>query len=96
MKNTTRKGLTQLANISSSYNKEPLFHIAKRDQIPFWKSLLIRVIAIASALLLCGILCAVILKINPIDFYETMFKGVFGSERRIWKMIKDLSVLLCI
>lgn len=76
--------------------KEPLFHITKRDQLPFWKSLVVRAIAIAAALLLCGVICFVLLDINPIKFYETMFKGVFGSQRRIWKMIKDLSVLLCI
>ena len=76
--------------------KEPLFHVVKRDQMPMWKSLAVRVIAILSSLLLCGIICFVFLKINPLDFYETMFKGAFGSERRIWKMIKDLSVLLCI
>ena len=76
--------------------KEPLFHVVKREQMPMWKSLAVRAIAILSSLLLCGIICLVFLDINPLDFYETMFKGAFGSERRVWKMIKDLSVLLCI
>ena len=76
--------------------KEPLFHITKRDQLPMWKSLIVRAVAIVAALLLCGIICFAFLDINPLKFYETMFKGVFGSERRIWKMFKDLSVLLCI
>ena len=76
--------------------KEPLFHIVKRDQMPMWQSLLIRIIAIIASLLLCGLICLTILDINPLKFYETMFNGVFGSERRIWKMIKDLAVLLCI
>ena len=61
-----------------------------------WQSLLIRIIAIIASLLLCGLICLTILDINPLKFYETMFNGVFGSERRIWKMIKDLAVLLCI
>ena len=79
-----------------NHNKEPLFHIVKRDQLPLWKSFLIRAISVLGALVLCGIICFLILDINPIKFYETLFKGVFGSERRMWKMLKDLAVLLCI
>ena len=29
---------------------EPLFHIVKRDRIPFWKSMAIRVLAVLAAL----------------------------------------------
>jgi simple sugar transport system permease protein len=88
-----------MADISKnevSHVKEPLVRIAKRDQMPLWQSLLVRVLAIVAALLFCGILCFVLIDVNPIKFYSTMFDGVFGSERRIWKMIKDLAVLLCI
>ena len=75
---------------------EPLFHIAKRDKMPLWQSLLIRLGAIVAALVLCGIICYVFIDIAPFKLYGTMFKGVFGSGRRIWKMLKDLAVLLCI
>lgn len=76
--------------------KEPLFHVIKRAQLPLWKSLGIRVLAILAGFLFCGLVCMIVLDVNPLKLYQTMFKGVFGSERRIWKMLKDLSVLLCI
>ena len=79
-----------------NHRKEPLFHIAKRDQLPLWKSMLIRAIAILAGFLFCGIMCAVIVGKSPFKLYESMFDGVFGSSRRIWKMAKDLAVLLCI
>lgn len=37
-------------------NKEPLFHIVKRDALPWYKSLGIRFVAILLALILCGII----------------------------------------
>ena len=95
----TRRRRKRMADISKnevSHVKEPLVRIAKRDQMPLWQSLLVRVLAIVAALLFCGILCFVLIDVNPIKFYSTMIDGVFGSERRIWKMIKDLAVLLCI
>lgn len=76
--------------------REPLFHIAKRDHMPMWKSLLIRLGAILAALVLCGALCLIVLQENPFGFYISMFKGVFGTPRMIWKAVKDLAVLLCI
>ena len=76
--------------------KEPLFHIAKRDQIPLWKSIVIRALAIIAGFIFCGIICAVVIGKNPFKLYESMFDGVFGSSRRMWKMAKDLAVLLCI
>ena len=36
-------------------NKEPLFHIVKRDALPWYKALGIRFLAILLALILCGI-----------------------------------------
>ena len=81
---------------NTNRTREPLFHIAKRDQMPVWKSLSVRLCAIFAALLFCGVLCIAVLGKNPISLYDNMIKGVFGSDRRIWKMLKDLAVLLCI
>ncbi|MBE6684788.1 MAG: ABC transporter permease [Ruminococcaceae bacterium] len=81
---------------NTTRTREPLFHVAKRGQMPLWKSLAIRICAILAALLFCGVLCIVVLGKNPISFYDNMFKGVFGTKRRIWKMLKDLAVLLCV
>ena len=77
-------------------NREPLFHIVKRDTIPLAKAMLIRVTAVICALLLVSVLSIFLIKANPVEFIATLFEGTFGSARRIWKFAKDASVLLCI
>ncbi len=76
--------------------REPLFHIAKRSSIPFSKALLIRALAIIAALALCGLLVALLMGKDPMDFYSALFNGSFGSERKVWKLCKNIAVLLCI
>ena len=88
--------MADISKNESAHVKEPFVRVAKRDQMPLWQSLIVRLLAIVAALLFCGILCFIIIDVNPIKFFATMVDGVFGSERRIWKMIKDLAVLLCI
>lgn len=75
---------------------EPLFHIVKRDSIPKLNSWLIRIIAILLALVFCGILTMVLTGENPIKVYVTMFEGAFGSSRKIWKLLQNLAMLLCV
>lgn len=72
------------------------FHVIKRSEIPLWKSMLFRLIAILSALLLCSILSILIIGANPLKFIATMFDGAFGSGRRLWTFAKGASLLLCI
>ena len=76
--------------------REPLFHIVKRTTIPLWKSWMIRIIAILAAFLVCGIVTYLLVQRNPLDMYTSMFRGSFGSKRKIWKLVKDMAVLLCI
>ncbi len=64
--------------------------------MPLWQSTAIRVASILIALLLCGVLVALFLGKNPADFYVSLFKGSFGSQRKLWKLFKDIAVLLCI
>ena len=64
--------------------------------MPLWQSTLVRVASILIALLLCGLLVALFLGENPADFYTSLFKGSFGSKRKLWKLFKDIAVLLCI
>ena len=40
-------------------NKEPLFHIVKRDTLPLHQALGIRALAILLALILCGIITTI-------------------------------------
>lgn len=76
--------------------REPLIRVSKRGGINNTRAWLIRVATIAVALIVCALLSAIVLRANPLEFFSTMFKGSFGSERKIWKLVKDLSVLLCI
>ena len=72
------------------------FHVVKRDALPIWKSMAIRVIAVVAALILCSVLAVFMINANPIEFVKTMFEGAFGSSRRLWKFAKDACILLCI
>ncbi len=75
---------------------EPLFHVVKRHSIPFHKSMIIRIAAVVAALIVCSVLSIILIGAGPFDYVETLFKGTFGSTRRLWKLAKDTAVLLCI
>ena len=53
-------------------NREPLFHIVKRDALPWYKSLGIRFVAILLALILCGIITTITTGINPLQVYQSI------------------------
>lgn len=80
--------------IKSSH--EPLFHVVKRDTIPLWKSMLIRVVAVVLSLFVCSVLSMILIKADPSEFIEVLIDATFGSSRRLWKFSKDAAVLLCI
>ena len=75
---------------------EPLFHVTRRDDIPLWKSCLVRVIAILLALILCAVIIVFLTGYNPLQVYVDLFKGTFGSTRKIWITLQNLARLLCI
>lgn len=56
----------------------------------------IRILAVLLSLVVSGILIYSITKLNPIQVYIVMGKGVFGTSRRIWAWLRDLALLLCI
>ncbi len=64
--------------------------------MPFYKALAIRGAAVLLALLVCAGIIFAIVKMNPIKVYQTMFKGAFGSNRKIWATVKEVMMLLCI
>lgn len=76
---------------------EPLIHITKRrDPIDWWKAWLIRAGAIVAALIVSALLIVVMTGLNPIEVYTTMFKGSFGTTRKLWTMLQKTAMLLCI
>lgn len=83
--------------MSSNVKKhEPLFHVSKRDALPAYKSWLIRILAILIALVVSGVVTMLLTGENPVSVYITMFKGAFGSSRRVWKLLQSLAMLLCV
>lgn len=76
--------------------REPLFHVAKRSSISWKQSMLIRVISVVAAFLLSGILSAIFIGVDPLTFLGKLVDGAFGSERRIWVLVRNIAILLCI
>ena len=76
--------------------KEPLFHIVKRSALPWYRALLIRIAAIVLALILCAVITTITTGINPIQVYESIFAGAFGSARKTWVTLQNISILLLI
>ncbi len=76
--------------------KEPLFHIAKRNAMPWWKSWLIRAAAVVFALIVSAIVTVFLTKENPFSVYFYMIDGAIGTERRIWSLLQNIAMLLCV
>ena len=74
--------------------KQSLFHIAKRDTLPWYKSFAIRGCAIILALVVCAVVTMLMTGENPVSIYATIFKGAFGSARKTWVTFQNLAVLL--
>lgn len=82
--------------MNNKTQKEPLFHIVKRDAMPWPKVWGIRILAILLALVVCAIITAAVTKLNPLDVYGTMYKGAFGSTRKSWVTAQNTAILLLI
>lgn len=70
--------------------------MVKRDALPWQKTWLIRGIAIVAALVVCGIVTMVLTGLNPIEVYASIVRGAFGSARKTWVTLQNMSVLLII
>jgi simple sugar transport system permease protein len=77
-------------------NKEPLIRLVKRPSIPWWQSVLIRIVAIFLSLIVSAVIINLITKLNPLKVYSSMYNGAFGLELRTWNTIRDMMLLLCI
>ncbi len=77
--------------------REPLLRVVKRDTMPVWKSMLIRVIAVVVGIMICALLSVLVLdNVDFVKFIKTLFSGAVGTERNLWKLGKNTAVLLCI
>lgn len=77
-------------------SKEPLFHIAKRDEIPLRKAAGIRILAVLLSLLVCAVVIFALTRLNPLEVYKAIFDGAAGTSRRSWVTIRDALILLCV
>ena len=75
---------------------EPFIRISKRDGIGRGKSIGVRLISVALAMLVCGVVIYAIVKLNPVKVYVSLFDGAFGTGKRIWFMLRDTMILTCI
>ncbi len=75
--------------------KEPLVRIAPHFVTPK-KALTIRLIAVLLAMLTVALFCWLVIGINPVKLYATMFKGAFGNGLYISETLAYAAKLLCI
>ncbi|MBE6775915.1 MAG: ABC transporter permease [Ruminococcaceae bacterium] len=71
-------------------------HIVKRDAVVWYKSFAVRAAAIIASLLVSAVVITLLTGKNPIEVYSSMLSGAFGSSLRIWSLLQNVAVLLCI
>ena len=76
--------------------KEPLFHIVKRGEMPWYFSCGIRAAAIILALLCCSLISVLVTSENPIQIFSTIIGGSFGSSRKFMVLLQNTAMLLCV
>jgi len=89
------------SNTQIKHHREPFIHIAKRDDMPWWKAWLVRVAAIVVAILFVSILSMFLTEKSIGETFEIMFRGVFGridtgSTVMLWKYLQEIAILLCL
>ena len=76
--------------------REPLFHIVKRGEMPWYYGWVVRFAAIVLALMTCGLISVLVTGENPFQIFATIIDGSFGSSRKIWVTLQNTAMLLCI
>ena len=74
----------------------PLVHISRRQSLPWYRAWAIRAAAIILALLACAVITTLLTGENPIAVYGAMIEGAFGTSRRIWVLLQNVAILLCV
>ena len=74
--------------------KEPFVRVVKRDNIKLRSIILIYAIAIVVGLLLSGFISMMFSQKDLGDFFRSLFDGAIGSERKLWLLLQDTSLLL--
>lgn len=72
------------------------FHIVKRDPMPWYCNFAVRAAAILLALIVSAVVITLLTGKDPIRVYMSMFRGAFGSDLKIWYLLQNIAILLCI
>lgn len=89
-----------MSNVSEiKSKKEPLFHLVKRDDMPWWKAWIIRVCAILVGFFLICFISMLLTKESFSSIVETMYRGVFGrletgNTKMLWRYLQKTAILL--
>lgn len=76
--------------------REPLFHIVKRDALPWWQAWIVRIIAVIAALLVSAVFTIVLTGENPFAVFTSLIDGAIGTPRRTWFLFQNTAMLLCV
>ena len=82
--------------VNTKKAKAQLFHIVKREPLAWYYALLIRAAAIVLALIVSAVVITLLTEKNPIEVYASMINGAFGSSLRIWSLLQNIAILLCV
>ena len=58
-------------------NKEPLFHIIKKDELGLSGKAVVKAVGILLALVLSALFIHFVTRLDPVNVYVSMFKGAF-------------------
>ena len=73
-----------------------MIHVVKRSSMPMAHQIAIRVGVIVLALIVCAIVTTLTCGLNPLDVYGTMIAGAVGSTRKVWILLQEAAMLLCV
>ena len=67
-------------------------HIIKNER-PFIEALIIKIVSVLLGLLVCGLLIIVVTNLNPVEVFNSLLKGTFGSSKRLINCLRDSAFL---
>lgn len=62
----------------------------------WYKNVLVRAAAILASLITSAVVIMLLTQKNPLEIYASMLSGAFGSSLRIWSLLQNTAILLCI
>ena len=75
---------------------EPIIHLVKRVEVNQKQAWGIRIGAFLLSILVCAIVSTILSGRSMGFFFTNFFKGIFGTERRIWNLLHETAIILLI